>query len=169
MPATTGLSVCSGCGHSTGCSTLKAAGSPIRASRPRFDHHRSLSVGFPWAHFRTTKAAVKMHILLDLRGSIASFFHDSDGKLHDVHALDLLTPEAGAIYDMDRGVGLCVGGYCSEKTESQRFPLHFATGFIAHPVREDDLAASVSGQRLQFGKPGYLQPTESIQYLTWLQ
>lgn len=58
---------------------------------------------FPWAHFRTTKAAVKMHTLLDLRGSIPSFIHVSDGKLHDVHALDFLTPEAGAIYVMDRG------------------------------------------------------------------
>jgi hypothetical protein len=58
---------------------------------------------FPWAHFRTTKAAVKMHTLLDLRGSIPSFIHVSDGKLHDVHALDLLPAEAGAIYVMDRG------------------------------------------------------------------
>ena len=57
---------------------------------------------FPWAHFRTTKAAVKMHTLLDLRGSIPSFIHISDGKLHDVHALDLLMPEAGAVYVMDR-------------------------------------------------------------------
>jgi hypothetical protein len=58
---------------------------------------------FPWAHFRATKAAVKMHTLLDLRGNIPSFIHVSDGKLHDVHALDLLMPEAGAIYVMDRG------------------------------------------------------------------
>jgi hypothetical protein len=58
---------------------------------------------FPWAHFRTTKAAVKMHTLLDLRGNIPSFIHISDGKLADVHALDLLIPEAGAIYVMDRG------------------------------------------------------------------
>jgi hypothetical protein len=58
---------------------------------------------FPWAHFRTTKAAVKMHTLLDLRGNIPSFIHVSDGKLHDIHALDLLLPEAGAIYVMDRG------------------------------------------------------------------
>jgi Domain of unknown function (DUF4372)/Transposase DDE domain len=57
---------------------------------------------FPWAHFRATKAAVKMHTLLDLRGNIPSFIHVSDGKLHDVHALDLLLPEAGAIYVMDR-------------------------------------------------------------------
>jgi Transposase DDE domain/Domain of unknown function (DUF4372) len=58
---------------------------------------------FPWAHFRTTKAAVKMHTLLDLRGSIPSFIHVSDGKLADVQALDLLVPEPGAIYVMDRG------------------------------------------------------------------
>jgi hypothetical protein len=58
---------------------------------------------FPWAHFRSTKAAVKMHTLLDLRGNIPSFIYISDGKLHDVHALDLLLPEAGAIYVMDRG------------------------------------------------------------------
>jgi hypothetical protein len=58
---------------------------------------------FPWAHFRSTKAAVKMHTLLDLRGSIPSFIHISEGKLHDVHALDLLLPEPGATYVMDRG------------------------------------------------------------------
>ena len=58
---------------------------------------------FPWAHFRTTKAAVKMHTLLDLRGNIPSFIHISDGKLHDVNVLDLLVPEPGAFYVMDRG------------------------------------------------------------------
>ncbi len=57
---------------------------------------------FPWAPFRTTKAAVKMHTLLDLRGHIPSFIHVSDGKLHDVNALDLMIPEPGAIYVMDR-------------------------------------------------------------------
>src|SRR5438105_9508052 len=58
---------------------------------------------FPWAPFRATKAAVKMHTLLDLRGAIPSFIHISDGRLHDVNVLDLLIPEAGAIYVMDRG------------------------------------------------------------------
>ena len=58
---------------------------------------------FPWANFRTTKAAVKLHTLLDLRGNIPSFIHISDGKMHDVKALDLLIPEPGAIYVMDRG------------------------------------------------------------------
>ena len=58
---------------------------------------------FPWAPFRATKAAVKMHTLLDLRGAIPSFIHISDGKVHDVNVLDLLIPEPGAIYVMDRG------------------------------------------------------------------
>jgi len=58
---------------------------------------------FPWALFRTTKSAVKMHTLLDLRGNIPSFIHISDGKLGDVKALDILVLEAGAIYVMDRG------------------------------------------------------------------
>ncbi len=62
----------------------------------------SLSL-FPWAPFRSTKAAVKMHTLLDLRGNIPSFIHISDGKLHDVNVLDILLPEAGALYVMDRG------------------------------------------------------------------
>ena len=57
---------------------------------------------FPWAAFRTTKAAVKMHTLLDLRGNIPSFIHISEGKLHDVNVLDVLVPEARAFYVMDR-------------------------------------------------------------------
>src|SRR6266568_5605493 len=58
---------------------------------------------FPWAPFRSTKAAVKLHTLLDLRGSIPTFIHISDGKLHDVNVLDLLLIEAGSYYIMDRG------------------------------------------------------------------
>jgi hypothetical protein len=58
---------------------------------------------FPWADFRSTKAAVKMHTLLDLRGPIPSFIHISNGKMGDAPALDLITLEAGAIYVMDRG------------------------------------------------------------------
>ena len=57
---------------------------------------------FPWANFRTAKAAVKLHTLLDLRGSIPSFMHVSDGKFHDVNVLDILAPGPGAIYVMDR-------------------------------------------------------------------
>jgi len=58
---------------------------------------------FAWAPFRSTKAAIKLHTLLDLRGNIPSFLHISDGKLHDVNVLDLLLPEPGAFYIMDRG------------------------------------------------------------------
>jgi hypothetical protein len=58
---------------------------------------------FDWAPFRATKAAVKLHTLLDLRGSIPTFLHISDGKLHDVNVLDILPIEAGAFYVMDRG------------------------------------------------------------------
>lgn len=57
---------------------------------------------FPWANFRATKAAVKLHTLLDLRGSIPAFLHITDGKFHDVNVLDILAPEPGAIYVMDR-------------------------------------------------------------------
>jgi len=57
---------------------------------------------FPWAPFRSTKAAVKMHTLLDLRGNIPSFIHISAGKVHDINVLDLMIPEPAAIYIMDR-------------------------------------------------------------------
>jgi len=58
---------------------------------------------FPWARFRKAKAAVKMHTLLDLRGNIPTFIDITDGKIHDVNILDVLIPEPGAIYLMDRG------------------------------------------------------------------
>ncbi len=57
---------------------------------------------FPWARFRKTKAAVKLHTLLDLRGDIPTFIWITDGKVHDVNILDYLIPEPGAIYIMDR-------------------------------------------------------------------
>jgi len=58
---------------------------------------------FPWARFRKTKGAVKLHTLINLRGNIPEFIHISDGKLHDVNVLDIMVPEAGSIYVMDRG------------------------------------------------------------------
>ena len=58
---------------------------------------------FDWAPFRMTKAAIKLHTLLDLRGAIPTFIHISDGKMHDVNVLDLLPIESGAFYVMDRG------------------------------------------------------------------
>jgi hypothetical protein len=58
---------------------------------------------FDWAPFKSTKAAIKLHTLLDLRGSIPSFIHISHGKMHDVRVLDILPVDAGAFYVMDRG------------------------------------------------------------------
>ena len=58
---------------------------------------------FEWASFRSTKAAIKLHTLLDLRGAIPSFIHISDGKMHDVRVLDMLHVEPGAFCLMDRG------------------------------------------------------------------
>ncbi len=75
---------------------------------------------FPWALFRSTKSAVKLHTLLDLRGNIPTFIHISDGKLHDVNVLDILLPEPGAFYIMDRGY-----------VDFERlFTLHMAGGFF---------------------------------------
>lgn len=58
---------------------------------------------FPWAHFRSTKGAVKMHTLMDLQGSIPIFIHITDGLVHDVNILDDIPIQPGAIYIMDRG------------------------------------------------------------------
>ncbi len=58
---------------------------------------------FPWALFRTSKAAVRLHTLLDLRGNIPAFIHITNGKTHEVNVLDTLSFEAGAFYVMDRG------------------------------------------------------------------
>ncbi len=57
---------------------------------------------FPWARFRKTKSAIKLHTLMNLRGNIPEFIHISDGKMHDVNILDLLVPTPGAFYIMDR-------------------------------------------------------------------
>ncbi|MBI5473788.1 MAG: IS4 family transposase [Ignavibacteriae bacterium] len=57
---------------------------------------------FPWAHFRTHKAGIKLHTLLNLRGNIPSFLHISDGIVHDVNILDTILPEPGSVYIMDR-------------------------------------------------------------------
>ena len=58
---------------------------------------------FPWATFRKTKGAIKLHTLLDLRGNIPVFVEITEGKFHDVNILDILIPEPGSYYIMDRG------------------------------------------------------------------
>jgi len=74
---------------------------------------------FPWAHFRSTKAAVKMHTLLDLRGNIPSFIRISDGKQHDVHALDMIVPEAGP--SMSWIAGMSISLACTDCTRLAPF------------------------------------------------
>jgi hypothetical protein len=86
---------------------------------------------FPWALFRTTKSAVKMHTLLDLRGNIPSFIHISDGKLGDVNVLDILVLEPGAIYVMDRGY------------------LDFARLYVLHQAQAFFLTRAKSNTRLR--------------------
>jgi hypothetical protein len=58
---------------------------------------------FPWARFRSTRGGIKLHTLLDLRGNIPSFLHITEAATHDVHVLDVLIPEAGSLYVLDRG------------------------------------------------------------------
>ena len=125
---------------------------------------------FPWALFRSTKSAVKLHTLLDLRGNIPTFIHISDGKLHDVNVLDILLPEAGAFYIMDRGY-----------VDFERlFTLHIAGAFFviraksntqyqrrySHPVDKSngvrcDQTIMLTGMNTANGYP---QPLRRIKY-----
>jgi hypothetical protein len=58
---------------------------------------------FPWAKFRRKKAAIKLHTVIDIKGSIPTFIHISDGSMHDVNVLDIISTEPDSIYIMDRG------------------------------------------------------------------
>ena len=88
---------------------------------------------FPWAPFRSTKAAVKLHTLLDLRGNIPTFIHISDGITHEVGVLDMLTAEAGAFYVMDRGY-LDFGRLFAMHQAGAFFVTRAKRGIDAHPV-----------------------------------
>ena len=98
----------------------------------------SLSL-FPWAPFRTTKAPVKLHTLLDLRGNIPSPIHISDGKRHDVNILDQLrylgTRSQGV--DLDRGVRLRAGRHHQKTAQPLAQPLRNPTDSEPQPVREN--------------------------------
>jgi hypothetical protein len=102
----------------------KSGGVDLNAKVLSGDRPGNISPRIPYVHRQDLvraadgfNAAVKLHTLLDLRGAIPSFIHISDGKLHDVNALDLLIPEPAAIYVMDRGYldfdRLCMAIYCS--------------------------------------------------------
>jgi hypothetical protein len=104
---------------------------------------------FPWANFRSTKAAIKLHTLLDLRGAIPSFIRITEGATHDVNILDDLALEAGAFYVMDRG-------YCDF---ARLFLIHQAKAFfftrakdnlrfVRHQSRPVDYALGVRSDQI---------------------
>lgn len=108
---------------------------------------------FPWARFRKAKGAVKLHTLLDLHGNIPAFIHLSDGKLHDVNVLDMLVPEAGSFYVMDRAyldfarlhrLHLCGGFFvlrAKSNTKLRRLssrPVDRSTGLVCDQVVRPD-------------------------------
>ena len=93
---------------------------------------------FPWAPAGRTKAAVKLHTLLGLRGNIPSFIHISDGKLHDVNVLDLLILELGAFYIMDRG-------HHQNAAENRCQPLHYPTDSEPDCFRTSAIKSSAYG------------------------
>ena len=90
----------------------------------------ALSV-FAWAPFRSTKAAIKLHTLLDLRGNIPSFIHITDGKTHEVNVMDDLLLEPGAFYLMNRGC------------------LDFARLFVIHEAKSFFVTRSKSNTKLK--------------------
>ena len=125
---------------------------------------------FPWALFRSTKSAVKLHTLLDLRGNIPTFIHVSDGKMHDVNVLDILVPEPGAFYIMDRGyvdferlfLLHTVGAFFIIRAKSNtRYERRYS-----HPVDKTtgvrcDQTVMLTGAK---GKKRYPQPVRRIKY-----
>ena len=96
---------------------------------------------FPWAPFRSTKAAIKLHTLLDLHGAIPSFIHITDGKTHEVNILDMLLIESGAFYLMDRGY------------------LDFARLFAIHQAQAFFVTRSKSNTKF---KRRYSQPVDRV-------
>jgi hypothetical protein len=102
---------------------------------------------FDWAPFRSTKAAIKLHTLLDLRGAIPTFIHISDGKLHDVNVLDILPVEAGAFYVMDRGY----------VDFGRLYAMHQAGAFFVTRAKKDMKARRVYSSATQRESPTDLQ------------
>ena len=128
---------------------------------------------FPWALFRSTKSAVKLHTLLDLRGNIPTFIHISDGKLHDVNVLDILIPEPGAFYIMDRGY-LDFGRLFSMDQAGAFFVIRAKRNTVyqrrySHPVSSVSQASGVKCDQTIVltgvkAKDDYPQPLRRIKY-----
>lgn len=96
---------------------------------------------FPWARFRRTKAAIKLHTLLNLRGSIPEFIHISEGKMHDVNVLDLLVPQSGSYYVMDRGY----------VDFARLYVIHQALGFFVTRAKRGMRFQRVSSRQVEKG------------------
>ena len=128
---------------------------------------------FPWALFRSTKSAVKLHTLLDLRGNIPTFIHISDGKLHDVNVLDILIPEPGAFYIMDRGY-LDFTRLFSLDQAGAFFVIRSKKKMLyrrrySHPITPEAKASGVKCDQIivltgPTSKRDYLQPLRRIKY-----
>ena len=125
---------------------------------------------FPWALFRSTKSAVKLHTLLDLRGNIPTFIHVSDGKMHDVNVLDILTPEPGAFYIMDRGyvdferlfLLHSIGAFFIIRTKSNtRYERRYSHSIDKATGVRCDQTVVLTGAK---GKKHYPQPIRRIKY-----
>ena len=120
--------------------------------------HLSLSL-FPWAPFRTTKAAVKMHTLLDWQGNIPSFIHISDGKLHDVNILDQNAfaregilrnlGKRSEVANLDRRVSLRAGRHHQKASQPHSQPVRDATDFEPQSVRENPAGYRTGNNYLQ--------------------
>ena len=94
---------------------------------------------FPWAKFRKHKAAVKMHTLLDLRGSIPTFIRITDGKVHDVNILDEILPEAGAFYVVEwtrRLAGVLRGVAAEREAQGGADLAHAMRAEVRHPLSQ---------------------------------
>ncbi len=126
---------------------------------------------FPWALFRSTKSAVKLHTLLDLRGNIPTFIHISNGKLHDVNVLDILIPEPGAFYIMDRGY-LDFGRLFGMDQAGTFFVIRAKRNILyqrrySHPVNSVDQGVKCDQSIVLTGvntKNDYPQPLRRIKY-----
>jgi hypothetical protein len=105
---------------------------------------------FPWAPFRSAKAAVKLHTLLELRDGVPSFIFISDGKMHDVNILDQLVPEAGAFYVMDRAISTSSAWRTSMMPEASSSPAPSPTSRLAVAIHARSIVRPASSATRQF-------------------
>ena len=125
---------------------------------------------FPWAPFRSTKAAIKLHTLLDLRAlqePLAGGVVLKMGETASSYPTFLWhIRECGEVANLDRRFGLCARRHHQEATQPRRLALHFDTDSVGHSVRENAHTTSLAGQSWRGNKHRFQQPTESIRSLT---